>query len=88
MANLLNTFLVLHFDEEIRQLTDGKTEGRLTIAFSSQCSLSGQFIASPAIFDGTGDTMTKCVIKVVKNLELLNDVHALVFDTTASNTRR
>lgn len=83
-----NTFLVLHFDGKIIQLMDGKTEDRLAIALSSPCNLSGQFISSPAIPNGCGDTMAKCVYKVVSELGLLSSVHALVFDTTASNTGR
>ena len=83
-----NTFLILHLDEKIIQLMYGKTDDGLAIALSSQCSLSGKFVASPAISDGTGDTVTKCVIKLVKDFELLVDVHAFVFDTTASNTEQ
>ena len=81
-----DTFLVLHWDGKIIQLMDGKTEDRLTIAVSSPCNLSGQFIASPAIAEGTGDTMAKCVFKIMNDFELIESVGALVFDTTASNT--
>ena len=65
---------------------DGKTEDRLAIAVSSPCNLSGQFIASPAIAEGTGDTMAKCVFKIMNDFELIESVGALVFGTTASNT--
>ena len=81
-----DTFLVLHWDGKIIQLMDGKTEDRLAIAVSSFCNLSGQFIASPAIAEGTGDTMAKCVFKIMNDFELIESVGALVFDTTASNT--
>lgn len=83
-----NTFLVLHFDGKIIQLFDGKTEDRLAIAVSSPCNLAGQFLASPAISDGTGDTMAKCVYKIVADFNLIETIQALVFDTTASNTGR
>ena len=36
-------------------------------------------------FDENGDTMAKCVFKIVVKFELLNGVHSLVFDTIASN---
>ena len=81
-----DTFLVLHFDGKIIMLMDKKTEDRLAIAVSSPGNLSGQFIASPAISNGTGDTMAKCVFKIVNDYQLIDSVHALVFDTTASNT--
>ena len=81
-----DTFLVLHWDGKIIQLMDGKTEDRLAIAVSSPCNLSGQFIASPAIAEGTGDTMAKCIFKIMNDFELIESVGALVFDTTASNT--
>ena len=47
-----------------------------------------QFIVSPAISDDTGNIMAKCVFKVVNYFKLLDGVHALVFDITASNTGR
>ena len=72
-------FLVLHWDGEIIQLMDGKTEDRLAIAVSSPWNLSGQFIASPAIAEGTGDTMAKCVFKIMNDFELIESA-------TASNT--
>ena len=65
---------------------DGKTEDRLAIAVSSPCNLSGQFIASPAIAEDTGDTMAKCVFKIMNDFELIESVGAVVFGTTASNT--
>ena len=40
------------------------------------------------ISDGTEEKMAKCVFKVVNGFELLDSVHALVFDTTNSNTGR
>ena len=83
-----NTFLLVHFDGKIIQLMDGITEDRLVIALSSPCNLPGQFIASPAMSDGTGDTMARCVYGVINDLGLLDGVQALVFDTTASNTGR
>ena len=81
-----DTFLVFHFDGKIIKLMDGKTEDRLAIAVSSPGNLSGQFIASPAISDGHGDTMAKCVFKVASDYQLIHSIQALVFDTTASNT--
>ena len=65
---------------------EGKTEDKPAITRSSPSSLSGDFIGSPEISDGTGDIMAKCLFKLVNDFELLNGVLALVFDTTASNT--
>ena len=76
----------MHFDGKIIKLMDKKTEDRLAIAVSSPGNLSGQFIASPAISNGTGDTMAKCVFKIVNDYQLIDSVQALVFDTTAGNT--
>ena len=82
-----DTFLVLHWDGKIIQPSGRQNRGdRLAIAVSSPCNLSGQFIASPAIAEGTGDTMAKCVFKIMNDFELIESVGALVLDTTASNT--
>ena len=48
---------------------DGKTEDRLAIALSSQCNLSGQFIASPAISEVAEDTAAKYGFKLVNDFE-------------------
>ena len=78
--------LVLHWDGKIIQLLSGQTEDRLAIAVSSPNTIPGQFIASPAIADGTGETMAECVYRCIEEFELLDNVEAVVFDTTASNT--
>ena len=79
-------FLVLHWDGKIIQLLSGQTEDRLSIAVSSPNTIPGQFIASPTIADGTGETMAECVYRCIEEFELLDNVEAVVFDTTASNT--
>ena len=80
------TFLLLHWDGKIIQLLSGHTGGRIAIAISSPNKISGQFLASPAIPDGTGDSMANCVVNKMSEFMLLDDVEAIVFDTTASNT--
>ena len=82
------SFLVLHWDGKVIQLMNGDTEDRLAIAISAPNHIPGQFIASPAIPDGTGETMGNCVFNKVAEFGLLDDVQAVVFDTTASNTGR
>ena len=81
----MNTFLVFHFDRRIISFSNGVTEDRLAIATNFPCNIPGQFVASPAISDSTGDTMAKCVFRVVNEFKLIDMVHALVFNTTASN---
>ena len=55
------SFLVLHWDGKIIQLLSGQTEGRLAIAVSSPNRMSGHFLTSPAIPDGTGDSIAYCI---------------------------
>ena len=61
----------------------GEKEDCLAITMSSPNTIQGEFLGSP---DGTGLAMPNCVFQIVRNYNLLGDVHALVFDTTASNT--
>ena len=79
-------FIVLHWDGKIIQLMTGDTEDRLAIVMSSPGKIQGQFLASPVISDGTGRALANTVYRVVSQFELLDDVQAFVFDTTASNT--
>ena len=78
--------MVLHFDRNIVQLMDGKTEGRLAIALSSPCNISRQIIVSPTISDGSEDAIAKCLLQVVNEFKLLDGIPALVFDIATSNT--
>ena len=79
-------FLVLHWDGKIIQYITGEKEERLAIAVSSPNYIPGQFLASPAIADGTGLTMANCVHSITQEYGFLSQVEAMVFDTTASNT--
>ena len=79
-------FVAVHWDGKIIQIMTGETEDRLAIAISSPNLIQGQFLASPVIPDGTGLAMANCVYQIIGEYELLSDVQALVFDTTASNT--
>ena len=81
-----NKFFVLHWDGKIIQYIDGSTEDRLAIALSAPNFIPGQFLASPAIADGKGNTMANCVYEITTEYGFLNEVEAMVFDTTASNT--
>ena len=67
----------------------GYTEDHLAIALSAPNHMSGQFLASPVIPDGTGELMANCVYSSkLQEFGLLVKVEALVFDTTGSNTGR
>ena len=79
-------FIVLHWDGKLIQLMTGDVEDRLAIAFSSPNKVQGQFLASPVIPDGTGQTMANFVHQTATEYNMIDDVHAFVFDTTASNT--
>ena len=79
-------FLVLHWDGKIIQYITGENKERLAIAVSSPNYIPGQFLASPAIADGTGLTMANCVHSIAQEYGFLPQVQAIVFDTTASNT--
>ena len=79
-------FLVLHCDGKIIQYITGNTEDRLAIAISIPHAIPGQFLASPAIQNGKGDTMANCLAETLNEYGLLEKAEAVVFDTTASNT--
>ena len=79
-------FLVLHWGGKIIQVLSGQTEDRFAIVVNSPNTIPGQFIASPAIADGTGETMAEYVYRCIEELELLDNVDNVVFDTTASHT--
>ena len=81
-----DVFLVMHWDGKIIQLLDGTTEDRLAIAISAPHQVSGQFLASPIIPDGTGLSMAKAVHEIGEEYGLNRKAEAMVFDTTASNT--
>ena len=51
---------------------NGDAEDRLAIAISSPNHIPGQFIASPAISDGSGETMGNCVFNKVAEFGLLD----------------
>ena len=80
-------FLVLHWDGKIIQYITGDTEERLAIAVSAPNFIPGQFIASPAMADGKGLTMSNCVYQVAEEYDFSSQVKAMVFDSTASYTR-
>lgn len=81
-----DTFVVLHCDGKIIQYLCGDVEDRLAIAISVPNSVTGQFLASPAIPDGKGVSMANCLQATMEEYELLDKLEAVVFDTTASNT--
>ena len=58
----------------------------LAIAVSAPNSIPGQFLASPAISDGNGNTMADCVYNISEEYGFTSTVVAMVFDTKASNT--
>ena len=67
-------------------MVSGNTEDSLAIAISSPNHVAGQFVASPYIPDGMGHSMATCVYDKIHKFDLLDDVKAVVSDTTASNT--
>ena len=79
-------FFVLHWDGKIIQYINGTTEERLAIALSAPNFIPGQFLAAPVIANGKGNTMANCVHEITTEYGFLNEVEAMVFDTTASNT--
>ena len=81
-------FVVMHWDGKIIQLLDGNTEDRLAIALSAPHMISGQFLSSPIIPDGTGISMANAVFDIGNEYGLNSKAAAMVFDTTASNTGR
>ena len=80
------SFLVFHWDGKIVKLMTGDKEEHLAIAVSSPNQIPGQYLASPVVPDGTGATMAQAVREIASEYGLLNNIEALVFDTTASNT--
>ena len=80
-----NTFLVVHWDSKIIQLLSGQVQDRLAICISSPNKISGQFIASPELPSGTGMSMANAVLNCLQEMNMDEQVHAVVFDTTASN---
>ena len=79
-------FLITHFDGKIIQLTNGVTEDRLAIVFSSPNVFKRQFAASPVIPNGTGAAQATALDEVIRTWGVGEAVVGQVFDTTASNT--
>ena len=85
LKKIHDQFLVAHWDSKIIQLMSGKVQNRLAICISVPNKISGQFIASPEIGSGSGKNMANAVLDSLK-VEMDNQVQAVVFDTTSSNS--
>ena len=79
-------FLVAHWDSKIIQVMSGKTQDRLAICISIPNKNSGQFIASPEIPSGSGQDMADAAFIKLQESNLIENIRAIVFDTTASNS--
>ena len=64
----------------------GKTQDRLAVCISIPNENPGQFLASPEIVSRSGKNMADAVFKILEEMHLLDQVQAVVFDTTASNS--
>ena len=78
--------IILHYDVKlVKEFTKGKKLARETLALSITCdgehSLLGVLYCSDA-------TQTEAIIYLLRDYELNDAVKGLVFDPTASNTRR
>ncbi len=78
--------VVIHWDGKIVQVMSGLTEDRVAVVLSSTCGIGGKFLASPAIGSGTGRAQADAVFQVCINWDLINNIRAMCFDTTASNS--
>jgi hypothetical protein len=78
--------VIVHWDGKIVQVMSGLTEDRVAIVISSTDGLSGQFLASPAIPSGTGRAQAVAVHDVCLQWEITENICAMCFDTTASNS--
>ena len=84
LKKIHDQFLVVHWDSKIIQLMSGKVQDRLAICISVPNKISGQFIASSEIGSGSGQNMANAALDNLKEVEMDNQVQAVVLDTTAS----
>ena len=82
----IDKFIIVHWDGKIIQLMSGKTQDRLAVYISIPNENPGQFLASLEIASGSGKNMADAVLKILEEMHLLDQVQAVVFDTTASNS--
>ena len=82
----IDKFIIVHWDGKIIQLMSGKTQDRLAVCISIPNETPGQFLASSEIASGSGKNMADAVSKILEEIHLLDQVQAVVFDTTASNS--
>ena len=82
----IDKFIIVHCDGKIIQLMSGKTQDRLAVCISIPNENPVQFLASPEIASGSGKNMADAVLKILEEMHLLDQVQAVVFDTTASNS--
>ena len=82
----IDKFIIVHWGGKIIQLMSGKTQDRLAVCVSIPNEIPGQFLASPEVASGSGKNMVDAVLKILEEMHLLDQVQAVVFGTTASNS--
>ena len=82
----IDKFIIVHWDGKIIQLMSGKTQDRLAVCISIPNENPGQFLASPEIASGSGKNTADVGLKILEEMHLLDQIQAVVFDTTASNS--
>lgn len=86
------TIVTIHYDEKkmkdhtIGMANENKMINRLDVVAS--CLKGCKLLGIPKIADGKGQTIADSVFGILGEWNLLNDVRALSFDTTSSNTGR
>ncbi|KZS04710.1 Cc8K15.2-like protein, partial [Daphnia magna] len=78
-------YTTVHWDSKLIKLVSGKKEERVAILVSGASS-GPKIIGIPSVADSTGISQKNAVIEMLDDWQLKQDVAALVFDTTASNT--
>jgi hypothetical protein len=82
-------FAIVHWDSKLLKSFTGKSEERLAVLVSGGSFLrTPKLLGIPAMNDSTGLSQHNATMNLLEEWKIKDDVIALVFDTTASNTGR